>query len=490
MTYYHVRITLKSNPSRTETQLDLSQDMLEERFIRRYERGLPIVIAGRTVPSDDIGRIHISESEEDSSTLNEELRRRYIRRRVSMPVDHRDRLASVILASMGEDVTIKFIGTPPGGDVQVASNSSKSSGAPADARDVFVVYGRNTTARDALFEFLRAIDLHPIEWAEAVSATGKASPYIGEILGAAFSLAQAVVVLLTPDEDARLRQQFWAESEFQYETLAGGQARPNVLFEAGIAMGRNEGRTVLVELGSLRPFSDIAGRHVIRLDNSTQRRQELAQRLRQAGCPVNMEGSAWHSTGDFEAALVHTNKSEISGAARTPSYGDTVAISGDAANLLIEAMSSKLHVIQRLCTPSGTVIKTNGRNFGGLEDIRSGTTWDTALKELVDSGLLVEDDTSEGEVFGVTPDGFNLIDSFEFTQDLVQEEMERSYAGPKANQSRLLHELLGRELVHRIISIRNVWQLVITCIPDKFNELNHAETLPRPSGTAWVRGKI
>ena len=113
------------------------------------------------------------------------------------------------------------------------------------ARVVFVVHGRNLVARDALFDFLRAIDLHPLEWSEAVRAAGRPSPYIGEILDGAFSRAQAVVVLLTPDDDARLRQQLWEASESPHETVAAGQARPNVLFEAGMAMGRDERRTVL-----------------------------------------------------------------------------------------------------------------------------------------------------------------------------------------------------------------------------------------------------
>ena len=297
----------------------------------------------------------------------------------------------------------------------------------SDARIVFVVHGRNPVAREALFEFLRAIDLHPLEWSEAVRATGGASPYIGEILDTAFSRAQAVVVLLTPDDDARLRQQLWEASESPHETFVAGQARPNVLFEAGMAMGRDERRTILVELGSLRPFSDIAGRHTIRLDNTSQRRQELAQRLEQAGCSVNLEGTDWHSAGDFQAALflepkVNSRAVEV---AKNPTYGGIVALSGDAANLLIEAMDSKLHVIQRLRAPSGTVIKTNGKSFGGLEDVRSGATWEIALKELVDASLIVEDDSSNGEVFGVTEAGFDLVDSFENDQHLVQEEIER-----------------------------------------------------------------
>ena len=66
-----------------------------------------------------------------------------------------------------------------------------------------------------------------------------------------------------------------------------------------MAMGRCAERTILVELGKLRPFSDIGGRHVIRLDNTPAKRQELARRLEAAGCPVNLSGADWYTTGDF-----------------------------------------------------------------------------------------------------------------------------------------------------------------------------------------------
>ena len=123
-------------------------------------------------------------------------------------------------------------------------------------------------------------------------------PYIGQILDAAFSRAHAVVVLLTPDDQARLRSQFRRDSDPPHEVELSGQARPNVLFEAGMAMGRNRERTILVELGVLRAFSDIAGLHVIRLDDGSQRRQELAQRLQAAGCAVNLVDCNVHSCTD------------------------------------------------------------------------------------------------------------------------------------------------------------------------------------------------
>ena len=172
-------------------------------------------------------------------------------------------------------------------------------GAPRDSCTVFVVHGRNAAARDALFAFLRSIGLRPLEWSQAVAATGKASPYIGEVLDAAFSVAQAIVVLMTPDDVACLHETLRKNDDPLYETSPTAQARPNVLFEAGMAMGRNPDRTVLVEVGTLRPFSDVGGRHVVRLNDTPQKRQELAMRLKSAGCPVDLSGSDWHDAGRF-----------------------------------------------------------------------------------------------------------------------------------------------------------------------------------------------
>jgi len=169
-----------------------------------------------------------------------------------------------------------------------------------NARSVFVVHGRNEALRRAMFDFLRSINLSPMEWSHAVQLTGEGSPYIGQVLDAALSNAAAIVVLMTPDEIAYLQPQY-GHSDSDPETKPAPQARPNVLFEAGMALGRDPRRTVLVEVGGVRPFSDVAGRHAIRLTNDVARRQELAARLETAGCEVDLKGTDWHTTGDFTA---------------------------------------------------------------------------------------------------------------------------------------------------------------------------------------------
>lgn len=163
---------------------------------------------------------------------------------------------------------------------------------------VFVVHGRNLPARDAVNAFLRSLGLKPLEWSQAVSLTGSGSPYIGEVLDRAFEAAQAVVVLLTPDEITYLRREYVSD-ESDPDHSPAAQARPNVLFEAGMAFGRQPARTILVEFGQVRAFSDIAGRHSIRLDGSAERRAEFTERLRAAGCEVDTSGTDWLTAGDL-----------------------------------------------------------------------------------------------------------------------------------------------------------------------------------------------
>jgi len=208
------------------------------------------------------------------------------------------------LAELSRRLSVPKPAVAKAGSVEAGSGTTDSP-RPADsdtigrARRVFVVHGRDERLRKEIFDFLRAIGLDPIEWGHAIALTGKASPYIGEILDAAFKHAQAVIALLTPDDEARLRADLVREDDLPYEKSLTGQARPNVLFEAGMAFAFHPGNTVLVQIGLVRPFSDVAGKHVVRMDNSTAKRKDLAHRLQNAGCSVNLQGDDWLTVGDL-----------------------------------------------------------------------------------------------------------------------------------------------------------------------------------------------
>lgn len=173
------------------------------------------------------------------------------------------------------------------------------SNARTTPNSVFVVHGRDSAAKTAMFSFLRAVGIKPIEWTSALALSKKPSPYISEILDAAFARARAIVVLMTPDDLAQLRPELLLTSDKPYERVLTGQARPNVLFEAGMAFVTHPDRTIIVQMGNIREFSDVAGRHVVHMSNEYSRRQELATKLANAGCDVDTSGSDWVDAGDF-----------------------------------------------------------------------------------------------------------------------------------------------------------------------------------------------
>jgi predicted nucleotide-binding protein len=152
-----------------------------------------------------------------------------------------------------------------------------------------------------MFDFLRALGVDPIEWPAAMSLSDSPAAYIGEIVEKGLASAQAVVVVLSGDDEARLRPELQRENDPNYERQPTPQPRPNVLFEAGLAIGSQPDRTILVQIGRIRPWSDIAGRFVLHMDNRPEQRTSLMRKLKDAGCEFGPEGVDWLSTGDFES---------------------------------------------------------------------------------------------------------------------------------------------------------------------------------------------
>jgi predicted nucleotide-binding protein len=183
------------------------------------------------------------------------------------------------------------------GAIVITSSSTRIKS--INKKKVWVVHGRNEKLRQSMFSFLRAIGLEPIEFPQAIISTEEPAPYIGEILDGAFNEAQATVVLFSGDDVAKLRDKFLQKEDPDYERNLTPQARPNVLFEAGMAIGRDVRKTIMVQIGTIRLLSDIAGKHITHLDDSPEKRQELAYKLQTAGCKIDITGQDWMKAGSF-----------------------------------------------------------------------------------------------------------------------------------------------------------------------------------------------
>lgn len=168
---------------------------------------------------------------------------------------------------------------------------------------VFVVHGRDEPLRRSMFEFLRSINLNPLEWDHAIDEAREGNPYVGEVLDRVMQKAEAIVVLFSPDDLAQLKDHFVKPGERSSEGKAQGQPRPNVLFEAGLALGAYPDKTVMVQVGKVKTFSDIIGRHMMRLNDSTESRNSFINRLARK-CQVNRIGNDWMRTGKFETTDV------------------------------------------------------------------------------------------------------------------------------------------------------------------------------------------
>ncbi|WIM94368.1 BN6_48550 family protein [Actinoplanes oblitus] len=155
-------------------------------------------------------------------------------------------------------------------------------------REIFVIHGREQRARAAVFGLLRSLNLHPLDWEEVLARTGKPMPYREEVLRAGFAIGPASLVLLTPDD------------------LDG--TYPDTLIRAGQALASHPERTMVVRIGGPGRVTELDGREVVRLAGDTRRDreifvQQIAQRLRIAGFPIDTSGTDWLDTDRFAGLL-------------------------------------------------------------------------------------------------------------------------------------------------------------------------------------------
>ena len=192
--------------------------------------------------------------------------------------------------------------TPTAPISKIARSSPKSTRTPRTKENtVFVVHGRDSKLRDSMYAFLGALGLKPQEWGHAIRSVRRrgGNPYVNDAVNKIMEQAEAIVVLLSPDDEVQLKRQFLSKSERQTEGKLRAQARPNVIFETGIAIGAHHKKTVIVQIGDVKPFTDIGGMHIHRMNGSDASRNGLAKRLEDLGCTINTDGDHWLRAGDF-----------------------------------------------------------------------------------------------------------------------------------------------------------------------------------------------
>jgi len=185
------------------------------------------------------------------------------------------------------------------------------------ARNVFVVHGRDDEARDALFGFLRALGLRPLGWETLVSATGNTSPYLRDVIIQGIAMAQAAVVLMTPDDIVRLHPDLQGPDDDEPEGRAAMQARPNVIMELGMALATYADRTIVLFAGRHRPMADLGGLNYIRLYSGDECMEKIIRRLQTARCEVREDAPDWRARAWFSGLTAYTRQPRV----RKPSKG-------------------------------------------------------------------------------------------------------------------------------------------------------------------------
>jgi predicted nucleotide-binding protein len=216
----------------------------------------------------------------------------------------RDEAAYLAIAMDRAAQLAELLPSAPSAPAPVVSRASPSGaggvGTEAERRrNVLVVYGRDDAARQAVFDFLRSLGLHPLEWEELVKATGKMAPFLSESVTKGLEIAAAAVVLLAPEDIVRLHAELCGPGGGDGESAEMMQARPNVFLELGMALAAKPEATLILVVGEHRPATDLGGMSYVRLTDNPECRSRIADRLKGAGCAVSPVGTDWLTAGNF-----------------------------------------------------------------------------------------------------------------------------------------------------------------------------------------------
>lgn len=182
-----------------------------------------------------------------------------------------------------------------------AQNTAASTVSANTSHSVFVVHGRDMRPVEVLRTYLGFLGLRVMPWSEAVSLTGKTQPHTYDIVKAGIEHSAAVIVIFSPDDEAKVRNDL-AKGPDDPDLKPRGQARQNVTLEAGLAFGIAADKTIFVKSAPTREISDIDGFNWVKLDGEFDSRRDLKKRLEAAGAALRPmdDNLADKSAGPFQ----------------------------------------------------------------------------------------------------------------------------------------------------------------------------------------------
>lgn len=175
----------------------------------------------------------------------------------------------------------------PAEQVAYFPTTSTSIIKPVEGRDrkkIFVVHGRDLRPVEILASYLQFLHLEIMPWSAAVDLADGTQPHTYDIVKAGIENAAAVIVIFSPDDLARIKDEF--SNDDDPDRTPTGQVRPNVLLEAGMAFALARERTIFLQSANTRAISDIAGFNWIKLNGNWDSRNDLKNRLEKAGADI------------------------------------------------------------------------------------------------------------------------------------------------------------------------------------------------------------
>ena len=230
--YYHVRITAKSNIGNDELKLDLSKEQLTERFLIPYENGTVITVNGKSIEPNDIERIKINKTNDNSSRLLPQIRAERNANGVMVPISD-----EWFVTDKGADMTDELISGPPGykkSDDVNGSNGMEVVEIMPENNKIFVVHGHDKEMKQTVARTLEKLDLEPVILHEQPNR-GRAIIDKFEDCSEAISFA---IILLSPDDKGCKKNNFPGSAKLR--------ARQNVILELGYFIGKLGRTKVLV----------------------------------------------------------------------------------------------------------------------------------------------------------------------------------------------------------------------------------------------------